>query len=98
MDEKVFAELLGSVKEAGAISRGDIPPARVTTFPEPNVIGIRKKYRLTQEQFANLIGVKLGTLQNWEQGRRSPRGAARVLLAIADKHPTVVLSTVQETV
>jgi putative transcriptional regulator len=98
MEEDMFSELLGSVKEAGAISRGEIPPARVTTFPEPDVRSIRKRHRLTQEQFANLLGVKIGTLRNWEQGRRSPRGAARVLLTIADKHPEIVLTTVRETV
>lgn len=98
MDEKMFNELLDSVKEAGAISRGEIPPARVTTFPEPDVRAIRKKHGLSQEQFANLLGIKIGTLRNWEQGRRSPTGAARVLLTIADKHPEVVLNIVQETV
>jgi putative transcriptional regulator len=96
MDDKIFDELLGGVKEAAAISRGEIPPARVTTFPEPDVRGIRKKHGLSQEQFANLLGVKIGTLRNWEQGRRSPRGAARVLLTIADKHPEVVSTIVRE--
>ena len=96
MDDKMFSELLSSVKEAAAISRGEIAPARVTTYPEPDVKRIRKRFGLSQEQFANLLGIKVGTLRNWEQGRRFPRGAARVLLTIVDKHPEVVLTSVED--
>ena len=41
--------------------------------------------------FAKSIGVALGTLKNWEQGRRRPEGAARVLLALIDKRPSIVM-------
>ena len=41
--------------------------------------------------FAKSIGVALGTLKNWEQGRRRPEGAARVLLALIEKRPSIVL-------
>jgi len=92
MDEKLFNELVTSLKEAVAISRGEMESARVTEYPEPDVRRIRKRYDLSQEQFANLIGVKVGTLRNWEQGRRRPRGTARVLLRIAEEHPEVLTS------
>lgn len=92
MDDKLFKELLTSVKEAGAISRGELTPGRITTFPEPDVRRIRKRYALSQERFARLLGIKVGTLRNWEQGRRTPRGTARVLLTIADKHPELLTS------
>ncbi|MDQ7781520.1 MAG: NadS family protein [Desulfomonilaceae bacterium] len=92
MDEKLFDELVTSLKEAAAISRGEMAPGRVTEYPEPDVRRIRKRYALSQEQFANLLGVRVGTLRNWEQGRRSPRGTARVLLRIADKHPEFLTS------
>jgi putative transcriptional regulator len=46
---------------------------------------------LSQSQFAQLMGVSLRTLQEWEQGRRSPSGAARTLLAIAERNPQALL-------
>jgi len=47
--------------------------------------------RLSQDKFAALLGVSVKTLHNWEQGRRKPTGAARVLLRLASRHPEVVL-------
>ena len=62
---------------------------RIVTVPD--VAQIRKKSGLSQGKFADLIGVSVRTLQDWEQGRRSPSGAARTLLLVADKHPEAVL-------
>ncbi len=45
---------------------------------------------LSQAQFATLLGVSVRTLQNWEQGRRQPSGAARTLLKIAETRPEVL--------
>jgi hypothetical protein len=53
-----------------------------------------KRYDLSQSEFAALLGVSVKTLQNWEQGRRSPHGAARVLLHVAEKHPDVLWDVV----
>jgi putative transcriptional regulator len=58
--------------------------------PEPNVAAIRSKTGLSQPAFARSIGIPLGTLKNWEQGRRRPEGPARVLLALIDKRPAIV--------
>ncbi len=55
------------------------------------VRGLRERFGLSQTQFAALLGISPGTLRNWEQGRRSPEGAARVLLRVAAKHPQAVL-------
>lgn len=55
------------------------------------VSAIREKTGLSQRQFAQLLGVSVRTLQDWEQGRRAPSGAARTLLRIAAKHPGAVL-------
>jgi putative transcriptional regulator len=57
----------------------------------PDVAEIREKTGLSQARFAQLLGVSVRTLQDWEQGRRSPSGAARTLLMIADKNPHAVL-------
>ena len=49
---------------------------------------------MSQNKFADALGISAGTLKNWEQGLRYPEGPARILLAIADKHPEAVLDTV----
>ena len=57
----------------------------------PPVREIRRKVGLSQSRFATLLGVSVRTLQDWEQGRRSPSGAARTLLLIAEKNPAALL-------
>lgn len=54
------------------------------------VIAARKGSGLSQSRFAALLGVSIRTLQGWEQGRRQPTGAARALIAIAQKSPRVL--------
>jgi putative transcriptional regulator len=53
----------------------------------PPVAAVRESTGLSQTEFARLLGVSLRTLQEWEQGRRAPSGAARTLLLIAAKNP-----------
>ena len=62
---------------------------RVTNLP--SVSAIREGTGLSQSRFARLLGVSLRTLQEWEQGRRAPSGAARTLLMIARKNPRALL-------
>jgi putative transcriptional regulator len=95
MREELFAELVESVREAGAIMRGEKEPSRIYVVAEPDVKSIREQYQLSQRQFASLLGISIKTLQNWEQGRRSPRGPARVLLQVAAKHPEAVWDVVR---
>ncbi len=57
-----------------------------------DVQGIRERLGLSQSAFAALLGVSTRTLQDWEQGRRQPTGAARSLLRVADRHPEALLS------
>lgn len=57
----------------------------------PSVTSIREKTGLSQARFAELLGVSVRTLQEWEQGRRAPSGAARTLLLIAAKNPHALL-------
>jgi putative transcriptional regulator len=96
MKDELFTELVASVREGGAIMRGEQKPSRsfVVAGP-PDVKSIREQYKLSQRQFASLLGISVKTLQNWEQGRRSPRGPARVLLQVAAKHPEAVWDVVR---
>jgi len=58
--------------------------------PASPVVEARHRVDLSQAQFAALLGVSKRTLQEWEQGRRQPSGAARTLLKIAERHPEVL--------
>ena len=87
MDKKQFDELLSSVRWMGKHLRGEKVPARVFEFPEPDVRAIRRAARVSQSQFAALIGVNVRTLQNWEQKRVRPTGPARALLRIVEVNP-----------
>ncbi len=62
----------------------------VYSVPASPVIEARHRAKLSQAQFAALLGVSKRTLQEWEQGRRQPTGAARTLLKIAERHPEVL--------
>jgi putative transcriptional regulator len=58
---------------------------------EKTIAATRTRLRLSQNKFAELLGISVKTLHNWEQGRRKPTGAARVLLRVATRHPEIVL-------
>ena len=89
MKKKDFENLLQGVKEVGLIRAKKLKPSRVFEL-KPKVKVIRKKFKMSQAQFADLIGVSIFTLRNWEQGRTEPDGAARSLLTVADKKPKAV--------
>jgi putative transcriptional regulator len=93
MDKELFDDLVASIKDAGAYLRGE-KDAPVYFVDEPNPKIVRERLGLTQEAFARLLCVSVKTLQNWEQGRREPNGAAMRLLQVADKHPEVLLELV----
>lgn len=95
MKDEVFNELVASVREGGAILRGEKEATKATTIDAPDVAEIRATYELSQAQFAALLGISVRTLQNWEQGRRTPQGPAQVLLRVAARHPEAVLDTVR---
>ncbi|MDK1082392.1 MAG: helix-turn-helix domain-containing protein, partial [Anaerolineae bacterium] len=63
---------------------------KTTELPEPSEPKIiRSRLKLSQSAFAGLLGVSMRTLQDWEQGRRTPRGPALALLRIAEQHPEI---------
>jgi len=89
----MFNELLESVRQGKDILKGERSASRRFYVNEINVPQLRSRFELTQNKFAKLLGISVSTLRNWEQGRRKPQGAARVLLQIADLHPEAVLET-----
>lgn len=77
-------EILDGLREFNAGKVGRV-------INRPSVGSVREKTGLSQARFAELLGVSVRTLQEWEQGRRAPSGAARTLLTIADRNPQALL-------
>lgn len=90
MSNEMFDELVTSMKEAAAITKGEMKPSRIFTYSPINVKEVREKAHKSQIEFADMIGVKVGTLRNWEQGRRKPEGAALTLLKVVAADPGYV--------
>lgn len=95
MNDELFNELLESVREGGRILRGEAKAARVSRVADIDVRAIRESFSMSRSKFAALLGISERTLEGWEQGRRKPRGPARMLLEVAAKHPDAVLDTVR---
>lgn len=86
-----FEDLLESVQQMDEVHHGERQPSREFTVDLLQVREIRKLTGLTQAKFAAMIGVKLGTLRNWEQGHREPTGPAKALLRAIHNDPEHVL-------
>jgi putative transcriptional regulator len=76
MKKETVEALLGSVREGRAIPCGQKKPSRRIVIGSSGVRAIRERTSLSQSEFADLIGVSIKTLQNWEQDRRRPTGPA----------------------
>ncbi len=81
----IGAELLASVREIKAGMAGHVHRVPISAIAEA-----RNRSGMSQQRFAKLMGVSPRTVQEWEQGRRKPTGAARSLLAIAIRRPDVL--------
>jgi putative transcriptional regulator len=90
MDKHLLKKLIASVREAGKIKRGLLKPSRQWELKADDVKAIRLRLGLSQTEFALMIGVSVGTLRNWEQGRRQPEGPAKALLRVAAADPETV--------
>lgn len=91
---EAFNSIEQGLKEALAFARNEIKATvHEIELPVPDVQAIRARTGLSQTDFARSIGVRKGTLLNWEQKRRVPEGPARVLLALIDKDPKIVQRT-----
>jgi len=91
MKKNDFNELISSIDQARKIHKDKLKPGRVFKFNPVAVKNIRKKLQVSQSKFAYMIGVSIDTLQNWEQGRRTPEGPALALLKVAETEPETVM-------
>jgi putative transcriptional regulator len=92
MDKALFAQLVESMEQMGEIRRGERAPSREFHVDALGIRDIRKATGLSQPKFARVLDVDVGTLRNWEQGRREPTGPARALLRAIRNDPKHVLA------
>jgi putative transcriptional regulator len=93
---KAFTEISAGLKEAIAHSKGEKTGAIVHTPETLNVKAIREKTGMSQQRFCATFGISIGTLRHWEQGLRTPRGAARVLLKVVEQNPQAVIQAISK--
>lgn len=91
MDKELFDQLVESMQQMNEIIDGERSSSREFVIDTLKVKEIRAKTGLSQAKFSKLIDVKLATLRNWEQGRRSPTGPAKALLKAIANDPAHVL-------
>ena len=88
---KAGSRILGSVRKARAFARGEVSKGFVVHVPDTiDVKAIRQKLGLSQEAFALRFGFSPAAVRDWEQGRRRPEQAARVLLLVIEDAPRTV--------
>ena len=91
---ELFDRVMAGLGEALDHARGDDIAGMAVHVPARiDVAEVRGRAGLSQTAFAKRVGVNVATLRNWEQGRRSPEGPARVLLALLDRNPRIVEET-----
>lgn len=89
-DDTNFNRIIAGLGDVLDIVEGRTKPARVHVPAEVDVRAIRKNLGMTQEAFAQSYGFSLSAVKDWEQGRRRPEAAARVLLKVIEKRPDAV--------
>jgi putative transcriptional regulator len=89
---KLGKRLIAAAREGRAIARGEADPTtyRIHVPAEIDVRRIRQQLGLSQDEFAARFGLSVATVREWEQDRRKPEGAARVLLTVIEKEPEAV--------
>ena len=103
MRKTLYQDLMASIREAGQIARGERKRSRVHYYGKARVLELRagfsprmirlarKRMRLSQAQLAAALRISKATLQDWEQGRRHPRGPSAALVRVFVKKPEAVV-------
>jgi putative transcriptional regulator len=94
---KAGEKILRGAKEALAHARGEtrLKTHKIAVPEAVNVVAIRERLGLSQQEFADQFGFSVGSIRNWEQGIRRPEGAARVLLKVIERNPKAVLGALR---
>jgi len=96
VQKAAFEQLMAGMEDALAYAQGDKDRGVEHKVPAiPDVAAIRKNLNLSQSQFATAFGLDKSSIQEWEQGRRRPDRAARVLLRVIELNPALVREAVQ---
>ena len=92
MARKLYHDIKTGLEEAIAIARGEADPStyRVHVPSSVDVKSIRRKYGLSQAQFADRFGFSVAAVRDWEQKRKTPKGATRAFLLVIDREPEAV--------
>jgi putative transcriptional regulator len=93
---KAYTEIRKGLDDAIAHAKGRKARAKEHRMDPIDVKSIRKKTGMSQQRFCASFGISIGTLRHWEQGLRSPRGAARVLLKVVEHNPRAVIKAIEQ--
>ncbi len=93
---KTYTEISKGLGDAIAHAKGKKARAKEHRMDPIDVKSIRKKTGMSQQRFCASFGISIGTLRHWEQGLRSPRGAARVLLKVVEHNPRAVIKAIEQ--
>jgi len=91
-ERDIGAEILAGLKEIKEFKKGKARLRTIKLSVPQSARQIRERLNLSQSAFASMMGVSVRTVQDWEQGRRTPKGPARSLLRIAEQNPKAFLS------
>ena len=92
---KAFTEISAGLEDAISHAKGQSSGVIEHNSEAINVKEIREKTGMSQQKFCVTFGISLGTLRHWEQGLRSPRGPAKVLLKVVQHNPEAVIEAIQ---
>ena len=93
---KAYTEIRDGLEDAIAHAKGKKAKAKEHRLEPIDVKAIREKTGMSQQRFCATFGISIGTLRHWEQGLRSPRGPARVLLRVVEQNPRAVIKAIEQ--
>ncbi|PKM43889.1 MAG: transcriptional regulator [Gammaproteobacteria bacterium HGW-Gammaproteobacteria-1] len=93
---KAYTDISDGLNDAIAHAKGERSGVAEHRHEPLDVKAIREKTGMSQQRFCATFGISLGTLRHWEQGLRTPRGTARVLLKIVAQNPKAVIKAASE--
>ena len=88
---KAYNSIRSGLTEAIAHAQGKARGVKVYAPKHVNVVALRRRIGMTQEQFATRFGVSVATLRHWERGDRKPQGPALILLNVIEHNPKAVM-------